>query len=62
VAPATLDSRRLEYLAAANSDGDIRTVRKVLSGRRVKGPIDNRIRQALLAMGITPPNPTSEAR
>jgi SOS response regulatory protein OraA/RecX len=50
----TLNRRAIEYLAVANSGGDLRTVRKILNGKRAKGDVDTRIRRALLAMGVTP--------
>ena len=58
---SALDKRTIEYLSAANAEADIRTVRKILNGKRAKGPVDGRVRRALLAMGVTPPKPTTEA-
>lgn len=40
---------------AVGADADPRTVRRVLSGERVRGMVDARIRRALAARGIVPP-------
>jgi len=54
----TITAHELRQIAV-ESESDPRTVREVLGGRRVRGPVDGRIRRALLRAGIVPPNPAA---
>ena len=58
---SAIDRRTAEYLCAANTGADIRTVRKIMRGKRAKGDVDTRVRRYLMSIGVTP-LPAEEVR
>ena len=50
-----LDRHQIIHLAAARTEADTRTIAKIIDGRPVKGRVANRIRRALIELGVNLP-------
>ncbi len=57
-----LDRHTAIHLAAARTEADTRTIAKVLDGLPVRGRVGERIRKALVEIGVKPPDITHVAR